>query len=500
MIVADLFAQLGIKVDTGAFANADSLIGKIKAGLAAFATFEVGKGLFEMVEGVGEAAVQTGRLAQKLGITTASVQELGYAASVSGASTEDMQVSLQHLARGLDEAKTKGSGPAADAFRRLGISMQDPAVKAGDLSGITQELADKFAKMPDGATKTALAMDLFGRSGTSLIPTLDRGGAAIKALGDEFKDTGAEIDDNTIKSFEELEGTQKRLSATWDGFKTQIAVALLPVIQDIATGLLEWFKENKALIASRIKSFVSGLTTVIRVMASVIGWAVDHWKILAAILGGGAIVSAIGAIATAIEGFAAAMTVAGAEGAAGFLLALGPIGLVVAAVIAAIAILEKYGDAIRHLPVIKQLGDAGVAIERKMTGGEFGASYEQYKVVNPGYQGSEEDFEAMQQDNNEKRLQSERDKEHSWSSTPASTSPHTVTVPAGTGPAASAGGIQTASGTVVNNTIGDVHVAVTATPGVDASTLAQMVGDQFDQKIGQTLRDAHAGSGGADVP
>ena len=78
------------------------------------------------------------------------------------------------MARGIDDAIVKGTGPAADAFGRLGVSVTDANGKVRETDQVMLDLADKFQQMPDGTEKAALASQIFGeRLGSELIPMLN---------------------------------------------------------------------------------------------------------------------------------------------------------------------------------------------------------------------------------------------------------------------------------------------------------------------------------------
>lgn len=273
MQIAELFATLGLKPKKGEWEAGTKLIEGMKHALELFLGYEAIKSIGELVKSTAEGAIGAERMAQKVGVTTEAVQELGYAAGVSGASNEELQVSLQHLARGMEELRTKGTGPAKDGFQALGVSMEEVRGKTPD--EVLEVLADHFAKLPDGAKKTAAAMDLFGRSGTSLIPLLNKGGDGIADLRKEAEELGVVIDDKTAKSFEGLEESTLKVKGTLTGLKNSVVVALLPTIQEMAESLLEWVKANREVIASGIKTAVEGLIVVMKGFATAIGVVVD---------------------------------------------------------------------------------------------------------------------------------------------------------------------------------------------------------------------------------
>lgn len=66
-----------------------------------------------------------------------------------------------------------GSNPAGKALAALGISATDAAGQVKGVDEVMIAVADKFAAVQDGRAKTAIAMQLFGKSGAQLIPTLN---------------------------------------------------------------------------------------------------------------------------------------------------------------------------------------------------------------------------------------------------------------------------------------------------------------------------------------
>src|SRR5882762_2373382 len=99
------------------------MISGVHHALEALAVFEGVKILKEWIEHTAEAADAAVKMGQKLGISAESVQELGYAASLSDVSMGTLAAGLGKLERKLDQVAQKGKGPAADALKRLGISM-----------------------------------------------------------------------------------------------------------------------------------------------------------------------------------------------------------------------------------------------------------------------------------------------------------------------------------------------------------------------------------------
>ena len=353
--VADLFATLGLKPKTGEWEHGEKLIEGVHKGLEAFAGYEAVKQISEMVDKTMEAAVGAERLGQKLGLTTDAVQELGYAADITGSSTDSMRIGLQFLARGLEETRTKGTGPAAEAFQKLGISIGQ--LKGKSLDQNLESIADRFQKLPDGAEKASIAMDLFGRQGTELIPLLDKGSAGIVELRAEAEKLGVVIGEDGVKKADQYEEAQKRLSATWTGLRNTVVVGLLPALTALVEKIQEWIASNHDAIVSGLTAAVqilmtafSALGAVIQVVASVIEFFQQHSELAqAALIALGVVLGAL-AVEAAAAWLAAAAPVVGVVAAiAGVILVIKHLDQIVAVMRGAIGsalhwIWERFKD------------------------------------------------------------------------------------------------------------------------------------------------------------
>ena len=154
----------------------ESIVG-FKAGLAELgelvaAAFAVEK-IEEFVESMAELGLETERAFQILGVSTEEVGALGLVAKASGSSLEQIETQFSRLAKNIAE-ESKSAKRALDV---LGLSFDDLRGKpAMEQLGV---LADAFAKLPAGAERTALAMELFGRAGMQMLPLLAEGREAI---------------------------------------------------------------------------------------------------------------------------------------------------------------------------------------------------------------------------------------------------------------------------------------------------------------------------------
>lgn len=192
--------------------------------------------------------------------------------------------------------------------------------------------------MPDGAAKTAAAMDLFGRSGTALIPLLNKGSAGIAQLRDEAEKLGIVIDERGVKRAEQFRAASAKLHGTLVGLKNQAISALLPSITELVERVSAWVAANRELIQSLISGVVEALMYVGKALAifvEAVGYAIDflqkHKDIAEAVL------IALGAVITAFA----------IQAAIDWLIAFWPIPLIILAVAAVIYIVKKLWDVIK---------------------------------------------------------------------------------------------------------------------------------------------------------
>lgn len=163
----------------GAFANMGRLV------VGAFTI----NALTEMVVSLGDLGEQAERTAAILGMTTEEVTSLQFATEVMGGSADQMTGMLERLARTMDAAASGGKQQVA-AFKEVGVSFQDAQGNLRPLQDMLYEIADRFAGAEDGAAKTALAMELMGRSGAEAIPLLNQGSAALRDFTEQARDAG----------------------------------------------------------------------------------------------------------------------------------------------------------------------------------------------------------------------------------------------------------------------------------------------------------------------
>lgn len=199
---------------------------------------ELVEGLAQFIAKGAEAAAMMGRLAAAAGVPTEAFSRLAYAASLSGLGSEDLAKGLEKFDKALGAAGS-GAKDQSALFDALGVSVKDASGNVRSTEAVLGDVADKFAGMENGASKTALAMQLFGKSGAQLIPFLNEGRAGIAALGDEAQKLGLVISGPAAAAAKQFEDNLKKLEAATQGVATRAAADLAPSLSHLTEDLLK---------------------------------------------------------------------------------------------------------------------------------------------------------------------------------------------------------------------------------------------------------------------
>jgi DNA-binding Xre family transcriptional regulator len=179
---------------------------------------------------------QIGEAASRIGIATEALSGLEWAAKLSDASLEQLQGGLLRLTKNAGDAAA-GNKALAQAFGAIGVSVTNADGSLRNVEGLLLDVADVFAQLPNGAEKSKLALDLFGRSGAQLIPLLSRGSEGINELRAEAEALGLTFDQTAAEQAGDFNDAIDRVTAGMQGAATQIGIGLLPKLTEMAAVL-----------------------------------------------------------------------------------------------------------------------------------------------------------------------------------------------------------------------------------------------------------------------
>lgn len=299
--IKKLWAETGIGERSAALGNQLRGLRTGALYLAGFGTAAIYS--LKHLAGLGDQAVNT---AKRVGVTVEAVQRLNFAAEQNGSNAGEMSDGLKFLNRNAVAAAT-GSAEAGIWFRRAGISVKDAAGKIKPSNQLLAELADRFKTMPDGPKKTALAMGILGRSGESLIPTLNLGSKGLDEMAKKAEWLGIVMDKQTATGFDDLGNNMEDVSRAGRGIFISALKPILPMLNELVQNLTKWLVANRALIAGKVTEFIQGMADVlpqvltgIKIVGKGIGWLLSLVNRIVQFFGGWQV--AIVAVAAVIAG------------------------------------------------------------------------------------------------------------------------------------------------------------------------------------------------------
>ena len=269
-------ARFQLEAATERLGALGTVLGKLgPAGLIAGASIAaIGVGLTALIMPVARVGDEFYKLSQKTGVSVEALTALKYAADLSDLSSEGLTKALQKLSVAMFDTQINGAEGSA-ALKALGVSAVDASGQIRPTEQVLLDLADKFAQMPDGADKAALAVKLFGKEGLAIIPMLNQGRAGITALMEEARRLGLVLSEDAARASEAFNDNLTRLNAVSEGVRRQIGAAVIPILADLteqmflaktATGSLSneliAISQNRQEVLNFLEAIAKGLAFV----------------------------------------------------------------------------------------------------------------------------------------------------------------------------------------------------------------------------------------------
>lgn len=257
------FSDLGKKVLDSSQAM-DSQLGKIAA-LASrmaslFAVLASANAVQKFTTTIAKANDQLGFLEQRLGMAARNVRALETAFGALGGG-DGAAGTIRSLNQGIQEMVLMGNDALIPFFGALGVGVVDATGSIREMDAILLDMADSLSRMnPQQAYALASAMGL----DDSVANTLIQGRDAMQEMLDMHRGVYVATEAE-IRASRELGRAQTYLTAQWEGLKSMIAGALVPVLLKMTktvSGWLDYLARNERTV----KNFFEGLAIAIGVM------------------------------------------------------------------------------------------------------------------------------------------------------------------------------------------------------------------------------------------
>jgi len=304
-------------------------------------------------------------MSQRTGISRTRLQELKFAAEQSDVAVESLGSAVSAMTRMMLGAELGGEAQK-EAFDRLGVSIYDVGGELRATQDIFDETLAQLAAMEPGALRDGLAMKVFGRGASELLPLLNQGADGIAELSARAHELGLVLSDETIQANDKFRDTLETVRSVAMATGQAILGGLLPPAQRF----LEWTLGHLPEIGTAFKVLGTIIVTTfaIRATGAILMFVTNASGALAQVLAQATLlVTGLGASGlTAATGMTAAAAGATVLGTA-VRVAMGPLGIAIALLGALALAGDAWGGASSEVAQYTEVLDDATASAR---GGE----------------------------------------------------------------------------------------------------------------------------------
>jgi len=182
--------------------------------------------------------------AAQVGILTRNFQAMSLVANEAGVSTENLTNMIGLMQRNIVELG-RGTASQTRAFQQLGVTLKD-------LQGLSPDaqfdrIATALAGVQDPAQRTALAMEVFGRSGRAAINMLEGYTEALEDARRFQEGFGLAVGQTSAQAIERANDAMDRLMSGFRGLGNLLAVELAPRMERFANSMIETIIQADAI-------------------------------------------------------------------------------------------------------------------------------------------------------------------------------------------------------------------------------------------------------------
>jgi hypothetical protein len=305
------------------FASALRSVGMVAAGAGA----ALASALAAATKSFADQGDALDEMSTRTGVSVEALSELQYGAKLAGVESETLETSLRFMVRALNDASQGGKG-AIEMLAQLGL-------RSEDLQGLSPDkqlelIADRLGGVVDPGQRAALAMELFGRSGTAMLPMLSGGAAGIQQMRDRARELGltftAEGANSAARFSDALDELTAVLQRAWQAVGEQLAPTLTQLVQIATNGavaLLKWVQANKGVVLGAaaaavglmaVGGLVIGLSVGMNLLAGACAIVTAAMSVLTAVTAALGVAQAllVGGIALVVVAIAGVAVAAGA--------------------------------------------------------------------------------------------------------------------------------------------------------------------------------------------
>jgi len=201
------------------------------------------------------------KMSQKIGISRKAFQELDFICSQSGTSVDTLQMGMKTLTSAMTGA-AKGAKNNVAQFEKLGVSVTNADGSLRSQEEVLFETMSALQGMTNQTEKAKLATELFGRSGSELMPLLNGASGSIEEMKEKAHELGLVMSDEGVDAGVEFTDKIDQVKRSFGAAASEAGTKLLPLLTQLGDVILQKGVPAFGKMVDKVESAVNWFTNL----------------------------------------------------------------------------------------------------------------------------------------------------------------------------------------------------------------------------------------------
>lgn len=226
------------------------------------------KAIYGLATNAAATTDRVGDMAEKINFSVRTLSGLEPATEAAGSSLEGLSTALGIFDRNI-EAAAQGQVRLSKLFKGLKVDTTNNEMAF-------RQVAEILVKLDGTAQQTALAMELFGRSGKDVLGIIKAADGDVEKFIRSMEALGIVINDDAVKAADAFDKKLILVKAQINTVIRQLGEEFIPMVSEAAGNLSNWLKENQGEIRKTITEIanlvkaITGLAQYVKFLSPII--------------------------------------------------------------------------------------------------------------------------------------------------------------------------------------------------------------------------------------
>lgn len=208
----------------------------LKGGLAGLAGAVTVGGFGVLTTRALQSADAIAKASDKIGLGVEALQELRYAAELSGVAQNTLDMAMQRFSRRVGEA-AQGSGELQGTLEQYGIAVLDADGRQRALTDVLFDYAEAVKNAGSDQERLRMSFKAFDSEGAALVNLLRQGGASMAEMREEARRLGIVLDEDMVREAEKANDAFTRMRKILGANLDKAFISLAPAISGLGEAM-----------------------------------------------------------------------------------------------------------------------------------------------------------------------------------------------------------------------------------------------------------------------